>query len=152
MRRLTEIVYQIPIFLQERTVVSFFRNILGTSEIDVNSITVWFYNPGRIEQLRGVVCAKLNNQWTVSNSAFFTALDIKILIPVPFFCGVCEHLGKMVRSLSYDVVTNLCIDHWGIRKLNKRVRINKELLVITYLSAIFSGHSPPGLTRCVRRI
>jgi hypothetical protein len=69
-RNSTEVVYQIPVILEKRSVMRLLGDVLRTSEVDIYGIAMSLDDFGRCEELRWVVGAELDDERPVVGSSF----------------------------------------------------------------------------------
>lgn len=101
--RHTQAVYEIPFVLQEGPVATLAGNVLGTSEINVDGVTVRLEKLGRGEELVGVIRAELNDQWSVLWATLLAVESVEVLFSVGLPDALGEHLpsedcGEMTRT------------------------------------------------------
>lgn len=91
---LTELVYQLPIILQKRSIATSFRYILRAPKVQIHSVAVMFNSLGRNKELFGIVCTKLDDKRPICcGVALFSVYHIEIRVSVGFVTCVYKHLG-----------------------------------------------------------
>ena len=92
----TELVHQLPLVLQPRTIMSLLRDILWAAEIEVDRVAVRLHNPGASEQLIRVVAAELDDEGSIeTRGAFFALGGVEVLVLL-LFTVEGKHLAREV--------------------------------------------------------